>query len=97
MSDAAWERLPADTKEVCWRDEYGWSKEPPHCGKRASWAKRGTCGCGACDMTIVFCEDCYNAWISEQKRTEEWAKRNVVVESSGGLTLVRRRRDQKDN
>lgn len=97
MLDVAWERLPVDTKEVCWRTEYGWSGAPPHCGKKASWTKRATCGCGACDMTIVLCEDCYNAWVAEQKRVEEWAKRNVVVESSGGLTLVRRRQDQKDN
>lgn len=67
-----WERLPEDTNEVCWRTDWGWSKKDPHCGKKAVWIKRGTCGCGACDMTIQHCEEHQDAYLAE--KSEVWSR-----------------------
>jgi hypothetical protein len=59
MTVGAWKKLPPDTQETCDRTSFGWSKtsgSSDRCGRAAAWIKRGTCGCGSCDMTIRHCE-----------------------------------------
>lgn len=98
MSDVPWERLPEDTKETCNRSEDGWRDGAGRCGEKAAWIKRDTCGCGAVHMVLRHCDAHQESYLEERKRTEEWAKRNLVTETSGnGIFMIRRRKDQKDN
>lgn len=99
MSDVPWERLPEDTKETCNRSKHGWSDtDAERCGKQATWIKRDTCGCGAVHVVLKHCEAHQEGYLAERRRSEEWAKRNLVTETLGhGIVMIRRRRDQKEN
>ena len=38
---------------------------PVHCDKKADWICRSRCGCGACDMTTVFCDE-HKVWSAQR-------------------------------
>jgi hypothetical protein len=99
MSDVPWERLPEDTEETCNRSKHGWGDtDAERCAKKAVWIKRDTCGCGAVHMVLRHCDAHQVEHLAERKRSEEWAKRNLVTETlRNGIFMMRRRRDQKDN
>jgi hypothetical protein len=49
-------------------------------------------------MTMRHCQEHQDEFLKGEEKSKEWAKRNVVVEKlPGGLTMVRRRNDQKKN
>ena len=53
-----WERLPMETTDVCGHTDIDWKTKPvlvTHCTLQARYIKRGTCGCGECDMTRRHC------------------------------------------
>lgn len=99
MSEPFWERLPEDTQEVCNRSKLGWSEaDADRCGNKAQWIERKPPGYDGIQMNLRHCGSHHEAYLSEQRRTEEWGKRNVVTESlPGGIYRARRRNDQKEN
>lgn len=58
------QNLGPRTTKTCDHTDYGHSTnkgDVARCGKKATWHSKGTCGCGACDMSYSLCDQHYAA------------------------------------